>query len=119
MDAKQFLQTYARAWETRDPELAASLFTSDAIYQESPFGEPLAGQEAIRAYWEGATKEQKDIDVLLREPYIDANMVIAEWGTRYTHIPSGERRELRGILLAEFDGELVSSFREYWHRRAI
>ena len=119
MNAKQFLQTYALAWESRDPELAASLFTSDAIYQETPFGEPVSGQEAIRTYWQGATRDQKDIDVLIREPHIDANMVIAEWGCRYTHIPTGERRELRGILLAEFEGEQISSFREYWHRRAI
>ncbi len=119
MDAKKFLQDYARAWETRDADLAASLFTSDAIYQETPFGEPIVGRQAIRAYWENATKNQKDIDVLIKEPHVDGNLVIAEWGTRYAHLSTGARQELRGILLAEFEGELVSSFREYWLHRSL
>lgn len=119
MDAKKFLTTYAQAWETRDAELAASLFTRDAIYQENPFAEPLSGQDAIRDYWAGATATQQNIDVLVREPTIEGNTVIAEWGARYLHTPTGERRELRGVLLAEFEGEEVTSFREYWHRRVL
>ena len=119
MDAKKFLDSYTRAWETKDAELAASLFTKDAIYQETPFEDPMVGADAIRAYWAGATGQQKEIDVLMREPTVVEGTVIAEWGVRYTHIPSGERRELRGILLAEFEGEKVTSFREYWHRRML
>ena len=119
MDARKFLETYTRAWETKDAELAASLFTDGAIYQETPFGEPIVGVEAIRAYWTGATAQQKEIDVLMQEPTVVEDTVIAEWGVRYVHIPTGERRELRGILIAEFEGEKVSSFREYWHRRAL
>jgi uncharacterized protein (TIGR02246 family) len=121
MDAKKFLQTYTRAWETRDAELAASLFAKDAIYQETPFEDPRVGVEAIRAYWQGATAPQKEIDVLMREPTVVENTVIAEWGARYTHAPTGERRELRGILIAEFEEgeEKVTSFREYWHRRTL
>lgn len=119
MDAKKFLQTYTRAWETKDAELAASLFAKDAIYQETPFEDPMVGVDAIRAYWEGATGQQKDIDVLMREPTVVEDTVIAEWGVRYTHIPTGERRELRGILIADFEDGKVASFREYWHRRTL
>lgn len=119
MNAKKFLETYARAWESRDPDLAASLFTDQALYHEDPFDEPIVGRQGIRTYWQGATAQQKDIDVLVREPHLVGNTVIAEWGARYTHVPSGERRELRGILLAEFEGEQVAAFREYWHRRLI
>jgi len=119
MDAKRFLGNYTRAWETKDAELAASLFAKDAIYQAAPFEDPMVGVEAIRAYWAGATAKQKDIDVLMREPTVVGDTVIAEWGVRYTHIPTGERRELRGILIADFEEDKVTSFREYWHRRTL
>lgn len=119
MNPKRFLTTYARAWETRDPELAAGLFHEDATYHENPFNEPIRSRAGIRDYWQGATAAQKDIRVEMSEPMVLGSTVIAEWHTRYTHIPSGERRELRGILLAEFKGERVATFREYWQRRAL
>ena len=117
MNVHQFLQAYGRAWERRDAELAASLFTEDATYQEQPFGEPLVGRDAIRTYWKNATATQTEIDFLAREPVSSGKLLIAEWGCRYLHIPTGKRRELRGILLAEFAGDRVRIFREYWHRR--
>lgn len=119
MNAKFFLDAYARAWETRDAQLAAGLFHDDALYHEDPFDQPIVSRAGIEAYWAGATKNQKDIDVLIREPLVAGTTVVAEWEARYTHVPTGERRELRGMLVAEFDGELCLSFREYWHRRVI
>jgi uncharacterized protein (TIGR02246 family) len=117
MDVKRFLESYARAWETRDAKLASSLFHEDGLYHEDPFGEPIAGRAAIEAYWAGATKHQTDIDVLIREPVVAGTTLAAEWGARYLHTPTGERRELRGMLVAEFEGEQCRAFREYWHRR--
>lgn len=125
MDARKFLENYGRAWETRDAELAASLFAPQADYWETPFGKPLAGREAIRAYWQAATATQEEIHFAPGDFLIVGQTLVAEWRCTYRHRPSrspavaGERRELRGILLAEFRGELVSSFREYWHRRTL
>ncbi len=119
MNAQKFLETYARAWETRDAELVLTLFTEQATYQEDPFDEPIRRRDGIRAYWEGATSQQKDIRVSWGEHVVAGNTLIAEWRACYTHIQSGERRELRGILLAEFEGERVRRFREYWHRRVL
>ena len=119
MDARNFLELYGKAWERRDADLAASLFADDATYQETPFAEPLLGRDAIRAYWENATCTQQGIDFLVREPIVRGNLLVAEWGCRYTHVPTGQRRELRGVLLAELAGETVHAFREYWHRREL
>jgi ketosteroid isomerase-like protein len=57
-DAKEFLKKYKKAWETRDADLAASLFTRDACYKENPFAEPVIGREAIDDYWAAATANQ-------------------------------------------------------------
>lgn len=125
MDANRFLATYKQAWETRDPDLAANLFTRDAHYWETPFGEPIVSREAIRAYWKTATDAQRDIRFTVRDSFAVGHTLVAEWSCTYTHQPSGspaaagERRELAGILLADFYGEEVRSFREYWHRRVL
>ena len=117
--AKKFLDAYKEAWETRNVELAASLFTRDAHYWENPFGEPLVGREAIAAYWKTATDTQEDLHFAVRNSTRAGYTLIAEWACTYTHRPSGERRELAGMLFADFYGPQVRTFREYWHRRVL
>lgn len=119
MDADRFLAKYKEAWETRNPDLAANLFTRDAHYWENPFGEALVGREAIRSYWKQATGAHEDIHFSVRDSFTVAHTLVAEWTCAYRHRPSGERRELAGVLLADFYGEEVRTFREYWHRRVL
>jgi hypothetical protein len=117
--AKKFLATYREAWETRNAELAANLFTRDAHYWENPFGEPIVGRAAIFAYWKAATDTQNDIHFSVSQFFQARYTLLAEWSCTYTHRPSGERRELAGMLLAEFYGKQVRTFHEYWHRRVL
>ncbi len=117
--AGKFLATYKEAWEARDPELAASLFTRDARYWENPFGEPIVGREGISTYWKSATDSQEDIHFVVLQFFLAGYTLFAEWTCTYTHRPSGERRELAGMLLADFYGQQVRTFREYWHRRVV
>ena len=117
--AEKFLTTYKEAWEGRKAELAASLFTRDAHYWENPFGEAIVGREAISTYWKSATDDQENISFTVRNLFRVRYTLIAEWNCTYTHRPSGERRELAGMLLADFYGKQVRTFREYWHRRVL
>jgi nuclear transport factor 2 (NTF2) superfamily protein len=119
MDAKKWLQDYGRAWETRDPDMAACLFTRDVHYWETPFGEPIVSREGVREYWKRATDQQEDIHFTVKDSFTVGHELIAQWGCTYRHKPSGEERELAGILLANFYGEEVRAFREYWHRRTL
>lgn len=114
---KKFLAAYKEAWETRNPELAANLFTRDAHYWENPFGKEIVGRDAICTYWKKATDPQEDIHFSVHNIFHTRYTLIAEWACTYTHHPSGERRELAGVLLADFYGGQVRNFREYWHRR--
>ena len=50
-----WLRAYGRAWETLDPDAAASLFTEDARYYETPWGAPALGRTGVRAYWADAS----------------------------------------------------------------
>ena len=117
-DAKQFLKKYKQAWETRDADLAASLFTRDARYKENPFGEPIIGREAIHDYWAAATAQQEDIHFTVTNFLHTGYILIAEWTCQYRDLASGRPRELAGMFFADFYGNQVRAFREYWQSRA-
>jgi ketosteroid isomerase-like protein len=116
--AKKFLAQYKEAWESKNADLAASLFTRDAHYWENPFGAAIVGREAIHGYWQAATREQEDIQFAVKSCFHQKYTLVAEWTCGYSHRPSGERRELAGMMFADFYGGQVRTFREYWHRRA-
>ncbi|MFB3920587.1 MAG: nuclear transport factor 2 family protein [Terriglobia bacterium] len=117
--AVRFLKLYKEAWETRNADLAASLFTRDAHYWENPFGPPIVGREAIRAYWVAATEKQKDIQFSVRDSFFQKFALAIDWRCLYTSLPSGEHRELAGIMIADFYGGQVRTFRECWLRRNV
>ena len=116
-DVKHFLASYKKAWETRDPDLAAGLFTRDAQYKQDPFGSAIVGREAIHDYWAGATGRQEDIHFTVGTVIQCGYMLAAEWTCTYLDRSSSEHKELAGMLLADFYGKQVRHFREYWHSR--
>ncbi len=118
-DAKRFLEKYQKAWETGDADLAASLFTRDARYQENPFGQPIIGREAIHDYWAEATGRQEDIRFAVTNFLHVGYVLIAEWTCSYRNRATGKRRELAGMFFADFYGDQVRAFREYWQSRAL
>ena len=115
--ARRWLEAYGHAWEERDPDAAAGLFTEDASYAWGPFEEPLRGREAIRGRWAEATEVQRDVrfgsEVL---GVVDAGAVARWWCT----FAVGEASiELEGIFLVALTAdERCRDFREWWNERA-
>jgi ketosteroid isomerase-like protein len=118
-DAKAFLEKYKKAWENRDADLAASLFTRDARYKENPFREPIMGREAIHDYWAAATAEQEDIRFTVTNFLHNGYVLITEWTCTYRDRSTRRPRELAGMFFADFYGNQVRSFREYWQSRPL
>ena len=116
-DVKHFLAKFKKAWETRDADLAAGLFTRDAQYKQDPFSAAIVGREAIHDYWAGATGRQEDIHFSVGTVIQCGYMLAAEWTCSYQDRSSGEKRELAGMFLADFYGKQVRHFREYWLSR--
>ena len=114
MDLDHWIDGYARAWETADEELIASLFSEEASYRSSPFREPFQGHEEIRAYWRRGAGNQRETRVRMGQPFVDGRRVAVEWWT--TMIDDGEEVTLPGCLLLSFDGDgRCRDLREYWH----
>ena len=112
---KSWLDAYGRAWETKDPEAAAGLFTEDATYHETPFDEPMRGREEIVEYWSEVPRYQDHI----RFSYeiLAASEGVAHWSASFMRLPDRNPVELDGILLAKLTDGRCSEFREWWHRR--
>jgi uncharacterized protein (TIGR02246 family) len=95
---ESWLDAYGRAWEARDPEAAARLFTPDATYQWGPFEEPLPGRDAIRQRWAQATEAQKEVRFNYEVLASTEERVIAWWRVSLLRPGEGKRVRLDGIF---------------------
>ncbi len=113
---EEWLRNYGAAWEGRDPEAAAGLFSKDAHYHWTPFDEPKRGREAIAAAWQEATSRQRSVRFSFEILAVVGATGIARWHTSLRRETTDRHVEIDGILLAEFTSDsLCRVFREWWH----
>jgi ketosteroid isomerase-like protein len=113
--ARAVIATYIEAWETQDPGLIVTIFTPGATYHERVMQDPIPDREAIRRYWESKVVEsQANIRCELLNLYLDGDTVIAEWLAEFDDRAKGVRKRMKEIAVLTFEGELISSLREYW-----
>lgn len=113
-----WLARYGDAWESRDADKAAALFTPEATYHEMPFDAPIEGAAKIREYWARVTADQRDVDFSARPIMVDGDAGVAEWSARFRTASTGATIELNGVFVLEFDDAgRCTSLREWWHVR--
>lgn len=109
-----WLEGYRQAWENRDPEAAAALFTADAPYREQPYQDPFPGAEGVRRYWTEVTAAQSEVRFRYGTPLIAGDRAVVEWWV--TMVNGGADVTLAGVFLLRFDESgRCSDFSEYWH----
>jgi uncharacterized protein (TIGR02246 family) len=115
-EVQQTLDTYIKAWETQDPDLIVTIFTPQATYHERVLKAPIPDREAIRAYWQAkVVQEQANITCeLIDIVAIDGDTVVVEWEANFDDLTQSVRKRMREIAVLVFDGNLISSLREYW-----
>jgi uncharacterized protein (TIGR02246 family) len=114
-----WLSGYRAAWEKRDAERAAQLFTNDATYQEMPFDAPKNGRAGIREYWSGVTADQRDVEFHSQTIAVNGNTGVAHWSAKFKLASTGATVELDGVFVLELDAKsgLCTALREWWHVR--
>ena len=113
-----WLKDYEQAWELRDADRAAALFTEDARYHEMPFDPPKLGRKGIRDYWTTVTADQRNVDFKFEIVAVNGQTGVARWSASLISASSGVRVELDGAFVLTFDaGGLCSELREWWHVR--
>jgi ketosteroid isomerase-like protein len=116
---RSWLEGYRLAWEQRDPEAVIKLFAEDAIYQETPFTQPMCGHEAIRQYWSRAVVAyQEQIWFACEILALTEVSAIAHWWASFVRVSNKVRVSLDGIFLLAFDDAgRCKELREWWVRK--
>jgi hypothetical protein len=92
----------------------------DFLDVETPFDDPMIGQNAIYRYWSKASQALKDVQFSYEILAVQGNLGIALWQGKFVSVKSGNHVALDGVFLVEFDEqEKCSTFREWWHRQEI
>ncbi len=108
------IETYGKAWETKDPELIATIFTDSATYNDPKEKENI-GLEAIKEYWKyKVIGEQDDIKFNLRHVWVDGDTVIAEWHATFKDIKRNLLIDMDEVAIFTVEGDRFSSLREYY-----
>jgi len=98
---EQWIADYIRLWKTPGTDALGELFTADATYRASPWGEPVRGLDAIARFWDAervSAEERFDIEHELLA--VDGNTGVARLQVDY--LDTGDRwRDLWIIELAD------------------
>jgi hypothetical protein len=112
----EWLDAYGKAWEDRDPEAAAELFTEDAVYQWGPFGRRLRGRVMIREAWAEAVETQANVEFGYEVLTASARGGIVRWWVGADDPTRTVRERAEGIFRLAFDESgLCTSLEEWWN----
>jgi ketosteroid isomerase-like protein len=115
--ARELVDSFARGWSKGQIDLISSIFTANAVFVETPFGDPLQGAEAIRRYWSDIPANQSEITVSTGEIFVAGPWFATEFKAVFRRRRTGEWIEAKGALFCETEAGRVSELRMYWHRR--
>ncbi|MBT8445770.1 MAG: nuclear transport factor 2 family protein [Gammaproteobacteria bacterium] len=115
-DLERWLQAYQAAWESRDAEQAAGLFTANASYRVNPFETAHQGRDQIRRYWAEVTRDQQDVRFSYEVLAVSGNTGIAQWHAEFSARSTGAAIALDGIFVLDFaSADKCQRLREWWH----
>ncbi len=113
-----WLDSYRRAWESRDPQAAADLFAEEGTYQVTPFVEPMRGKQAILQYWTKVAQTEQNIQFGYEILAVTPDHGIARWWASFVIVPQGLQTKLDGIFLITLsENGRCCSLREWWHKQ--
>ena len=115
--AGELLDAYGRAWSTFDGDAWVAIFTEDAEYHGDPFGEPLVGHNALRAFMLESAETQRDVDFTVERHWVSGSTVLAAWHASWTRRTDGSLTRSAGFIAADVapDGR-ISRFHQWWMR---
>ncbi|MGE5265430.1 MAG: nuclear transport factor 2 family protein [Acidobacteriota bacterium] len=115
--ARQWLDALASAWQNKDSDGMAALFTPDATEQVDPFQTPIHGRENLRKGFEWWMKDHRDVHIAFGKVDVIGQRFYAEVDARWTNTSSGENFQERGLLVCDMQADLVRAMREFWKTR--
>jgi ketosteroid isomerase-like protein len=113
--AGELLERYGHARQTFDGDAWVDLFTDEAEYHVDPFGAPLVGHNALRAFLLDSARTQRDVDFTVERHWVSGSTVLAAWHASWTDRGDGRVVRSAGFLTAEVaaDGR-IERFHQWW-----
>jgi ketosteroid isomerase-like protein len=115
--ARELLDTFASAWSKGQIDRIISVFSAEAVFQETPFSAPMTGTNEIRRYWSDVPYHQSEITVTTGEVYLAGPWFSTEFKAVFRRRRTGEWVEARGALFCETAEGKITEMRMYWHRK--
>ena len=105
-----WMTSYGDAWESSDPDAAASLFAEGATLQPTPFADLVRGREQIEAYFAGQFARWTRVSFSAQVLGVGDTYAVAHWRV------ASEAVALDGVLVAALDEHArCTSLRQWWH----
>jgi ketosteroid isomerase-like protein len=115
---RELMDSFAKGWSRAKLEVIMSVFAEDAVFLETPFAQPIAGQGAIRRWWADVPYNQSEITCTTGEIYAAGPWFSTEFKVVFRRRRTGDWVEAKGALFCETSGGKISEMRMYWHRAA-
>lgn len=115
--ARDLIDSFARGWSKGQIDTIIGVFSTDAVFVETPFAEPAHGTSAIRRYWSDVPAHQSEVTVTTGEIYVAGPWFATEFKALFRRRRTGEWVEAKGALFCEMAEGLISEMRMYWHRQ--
>jgi ketosteroid isomerase-like protein len=108
------LEALGTAWEQFDGDAWVAIFTEDAEYHGDPFGPPLVGHNALRAYMLESAETQRDVEFTVERHWVSGSTVLAAWHASWRTRAGGGLIRASGFMAADVaqDGR-ISRLREW------
>jgi len=97
----ELLEAFGDAWSTFDGEAWVALFSEDAEYHGSPFGEPVVGHNALRALLLEYADTQRDVDFTVERHWVSGSTVLAAWHASWRRRADGGLSRAAGFITAD------------------
>jgi ketosteroid isomerase-like protein len=111
----QWLMGYEAAWRAPGTNGLAALFTSDAVYSQGPYEQPVTGLDAIKRMWEEEREAPDEVFTMTTDVVaVDDPAAVVRAEVHYGDPPVQEYRDLWVVRFAD-DGR-CTWFEEwpYW-----
>jgi hypothetical protein len=113
-----WLDAYSKAWESRDAQAAAALYSENGTYRVTPFVEPMRGRKAIFEYWSNVARTEENVKFGYEILVASRELNIARWSASFVIVPQGLKTKLDGIFVISLDEQgRCTSLREWWHKQ--
>ena len=128
MKPLEVTQLHLDAWNRRDPDAIAALYTKDGTYSSSRAGLVLTGQQAIADYANKVFTIYPDLSMeIISSADTGGGLVASQWVVHATHSgpfwdgspPTGRTLTLPGASFTQVEGDKIRSEQVYIDRQTV